>query len=557
MRSLFLFIGLILLFGACESSAQIEAWVARYNGPGNSSDEATALTVDVSGNVYVTGRGSSVSGNDNFTTIKYSSVGETLWVRSYNGMGNDADWANAIAVDNSGNVYVTGGSRGSGTASDYATIKYNSNGDTLWVRRYNGPGNDVDEPSVLEVDDSGNVYVTGRSWGSGTASDYATIKYNSNGDTLWIRRYHGSGNGGEWAHALTVDGSGNVYVTGGSDGGGTLGDYATIKYSSSGDTLWVRRYNGPGNGSDVGYALAVDGSGNVYVTGSSMGSGTIFDCATIKYNSNGDTLWVRRYNGPGNDEDWGEDLHVDDAGNVYVAGESIGSGTHYDFATIKYNSNGDTLWVRRYNGPEIFFDHLTALSVNGSGDVYVTGSINSGTIKDYATIKYSGIGDFLWVRTYYGPGDGWDGASAISSDDFGNVYVTGKSIGTGTAYDYATIKYSPMVGMEEDENIEYRTPNFEFRLMQNYPNPFNKLTAISYIIPAYSSKHSAISEKNSVKLAIYDISGRLVETLVNEMQEPGVYQLPITSHQLPSSGIYFYRLVVSDFTSTKKLILLK
>jgi len=91
---------------------------------------------------------------------------DTAWVRRYNGPGNGDDGASAMAVDNSGNVYVTGGSRGSGTSTDYATIKYYPNGDTAWVKRYNGSRNASDRASAIAVDGFGNVYVTGTSYGS-------------------------------------------------------------------------------------------------------------------------------------------------------------------------------------------------------------------------------------------------------------------------------------------------------------------------------------------------------------------------------------------------------
>ena len=210
-------------------------------------------------------------------------------------------------------------------------------------------------------------------------------------DTAWVRRYNGSpGNGTDYAVAIAVDGAGNVYVTGQSDAAGTVErDWATIKYNSAGDTLWVRRYNGPGNGTDYGYAVAVDGTGNVYVTGMSTGSGTERDYLTIKYNSAGDTLWVRRYNGPGNGYDFALALAVDGMGNVYVTGYGHGSGTGYDYATIKYNSAGDSLWVARYDGPESGPDYAYALAVDGTGNVYVTGqSLTSATTYDYLTIKY-------------------------------------------------------------------------------------------------------------------------------------------------------------------------
>jgi hypothetical protein len=177
---------------------------------------------------------------------------------------------------------VAGTSYSSGTGYDFVTIKYYPNGDTAWVRRYNGPGDSVDVATALEVDSSGNIYVTGKSLAATGDFDYATIKYHPSGDTFWVRRYNGPGNGSDDAYAIAVDGSGNVYVTGFSYGSGTDADYATIKYDPSGNELWVKRYNGPpGNDGDAAYAIAVDGSGNVYVTGGSFGGSE--DYATIKY----------------------------------------------------------------------------------------------------------------------------------------------------------------------------------------------------------------------------------------------------------------------------------
>jgi hypothetical protein len=106
------------------------------------------------------------------------------------------------------------------------------------------------------------------------------------------------------------------------------------------DTAWVRRYNGPGDSTDYARAIAVDGSGNVYVTGYNLGSGTDRDYATIKYDPNGDTAWLRRYNGPGNSEDNAYAIAVDSSGNVYVAGYSDGTETYRDYATVKYYPNG-------------------------------------------------------------------------------------------------------------------------------------------------------------------------------------------------------------------------
>jgi hypothetical protein len=298
--------------------------------------------------------------------------------------------------------------------------------DTAWVRRYNGPQNDFDAAFAIAVDGLGNVYVTGHRTGFATLSDYATIKYTSSGDTAWLRTYNGPGDGWDAANAIAVDLSGNAFVTGYSaDSAGDM-DYATSKYDSLGSWRFLRRYNGPGNGQDVAQAMAIDDSGYVYVTGYSQGDGTDHDYATIKYLPDGITAWVRRYNGPANGSDWAYDIAVDGSGFVYVTGTSEGIETGRDYATIKYHPNGDTAWIRRYNGPDSGTDGAAAIAVNAFGNVYVTGqSFTTGTDDDYVTIKYYPNGDTAWVRKYNRPIDGPDESHAIAVDAQGYVYVTG------------------------------------------------------------------------------------------------------------------------------------
>ncbi len=443
-----------ILFFAQPLFAQVDtAWVRRYNGPGNNWDQAYGIAVDGSNNVYVTGSSMGSGTERDYATVKYNPDGDIVWVRRYNGPGNSQDDAYSMAVDGSGNVFVTGGSEGSGTSRDFATIKYYPNGDTAWVRRHDGPASNYDEAYTIVVDGSGNAYVTGYVYSSSTNSyDFATIKYYPHGDTAWVRTYNGPGSSGDFARAIAVDDSGNVYVTGNSYASGTSIDYATIKYDSDGNTAWVKRYSASGSMTDQAYAIAVDDSGNVYVTGYSANVGTDLDYATIKYYPDGDTAWVRRYDGPASSGDWAFAIGVDGSGNVYVTGYSPGSGTSLDCATIKYYPNGDTAWVRRYNGPGNGIDEGLALVLDGSGNVYVTGwSQGSGTNDDYATIKYDSDGNELWVQRYVGP-QGSDVAHAITMDHFDNVYVTGVSRGTDTERDYATVKYVPSPFLRGDAN---------------------------------------------------------------------------------------------------------
>jgi uncharacterized delta-60 repeat protein len=551
LPAIFLYLSINVCF------AQVaQEWVQRYNGPGNHSDQARSIAVDDSGNVYVTGASTGSGTSLDYATIKYNSSGIQQWVQRYNGPGNSSDEASSIAVDGLGNVYVTGFSSGSGTGSDYATIKYNSLGTELWVQRYNGPGNSSDEASSIAVDGLGNVYVTGFSSGSGTGYDYATIKYNSSGVQQWVQRYNGPGNNADYAFSLAVDGSGNVYVTGESWSGSTFntGDYATIKYNSSGVEQWVQRYNGPGNGWDVSFSLTVDASGNSYVTGWSYVSGANYDYATIKYNSSGVQQWVQRYNGPGNDGDAAYSIAVDGLGNVYVTGGSIGSGTSSDYATIKYNSSGVQQWVQRYNGPGNGIDQANSIAVDPLGNnVYVTGSsVGSGTSDDYATIKYNALGNQQWVQRYNGPGNSkdWAYSLALDPESLGsNVYVTGfsRSGSSSSTEDYATIKYSQAVGIQP---VSSEIPG-EFSLYQNYPNPFNPVTKIRFSLP-----HPSEGGAQDAKLIIFDAIGRAVVTLVKEQLKPGTYEVVWDGSNYPS-GVYYYTLKAGNYTATKKLVLLK
>ncbi|MBI4331240.1 MAG: PKD domain-containing protein [Chloroflexi bacterium] len=426
-------------------------WVA-YAGDGDFDDWATAIAVDASGNVYVTGTSLHPGFGGDYLTFKYNNSGVWQWQAYYNNGMDRADTARAIAVDASGNVYVTGASRRFSGTDDYTTVKYNSSGVKQWeTYYYYGTANGYDSPAAVAVDGSGNVYVTGSSEGGTAGDDYATVKYNSSGAKLWATRYNGPASGSDRATAMFLDGSGNVYVTGYSAGAGSGDDYVTIKYdTSSGNQQWIARYNGPGNGDDRASGIALDGSGNVYVTGSSLGIGTGDDYTTIKYNSSGLEMWAARYNGPGNGRDAPSGIGLDGTGNVYVTGASAGAGSGNDYATIKYNSSGNEQWVRRYNGPGNGEDTASAIVVDAAGNVYATGSSygGSGSGMDYATIWYDTGGVQQWAARYRGLRNSDDRASAIALDSSGYVYVTGqtfnsKSYDIPSGLDFTTLKYVP------------------------------------------------------------------------------------------------------------------
>lgn len=519
-------------------------WVARYNRSGNSEDYISSLKIDASGNIFVGGSSYDPIGSGDCTVIKYNPSGVMLWVQHYNGAGNGIDYLNALTLDASGNVYATGSSWSDSTARyDCLTIKYNTNGVLQWASKYNGY-NLNDYGSSIAVDNSGNVYVSGKSdSGSVNSGGFMTLKYNSSGILQWAVRKFGSLNSYDVAYSIAVDNSSNVIIAGRNRVNPNNMDYVTIKYNSNGVEQWLARYNGPGNSNDIVNSMVLDNSGNVYVTGESWGSSNS-DCATVKYNQSGVQLWVQRYNGSFNDYDEGASVSVDPTGNVYITGRTSASSVFYDMLTIKYNSTGTMQWFKTYNGSGNRYDIATGIAYDNSGNVYVTGYTQTDTTgkTDYTTIKYDVSGGQQWVKSYDGGINSFDYAVGITLDAFNNVIVSGYSIGSGTNYDIATIKYSQVVAVTPVSNL---IPG-QYELYQNYPNPFNPSTSIKFDIP--------VSE--TVKINVFDITGKTVSILKDEYMNAGSYEINFNASKL-SSGAYFYKLQVGSFNEIKKMMLIK
>jgi len=337
-------------------------------------------------------------------------------------------------------------------------------GAQLWFKRYNGPGNGVDQAHSVAVSPSGKtVYVTGTSYANSAAGigDYATVAYNAaTGAQLWVKRYNGPGNAGGIAEAVAVSPSGKtVFVTGYTYGSPATGtDIATIAYNAAtGAQLWVKRYGGTGN--DEAFSMAVSPSGNaVFVTGQTFvgGFGSPY-YGTVAYNAaNGAQLWAKTYHGAGNlgfRVEAAASVAVSPTGKtVYVTGQGVTS-NNADYATIAYNAaTGAQLWVRLYRFPAASICQATAVTAGPSGKaIYVTGYYEAASSAGYATVAYNAAtGAPLWVKRYT-PKGGSDAANSVAVSPSGKtVFVTGGVYGGGGEgdEDYATVAYNAATGAQ-------------------------------------------------------------------------------------------------------------
>ena len=263
------------------------------------------------------------------------------------------------------------------------------------------------------------------------------------GAKLWVQRYNGPGNGSDVANSVAVSpGGGTVFVTGASTGATSSSDYLTVAYNAAtGARLWTARYNGPGNGDDGAASVAVSPDGaTVFVTGTSGGASNS-DFATVAYRAaDGTQLWAARFNGPGDGNFAAAVSVARDGTKVFVTGTSFRNGGESSgMATVAYDaSDGAQLWVARLNSP---FGNTGASAIvsPGGNRVFVTGNVqNKVGNAEYGTVAYNATtGARLWARRYAGSG----ARSIAVSPDLKKVYVTGES-----HFNYGTLAYSARTG---------------------------------------------------------------------------------------------------------------
>jgi hypothetical protein len=443
MRKLITFLIVAL---AMQTVAQVPTWQWAKKGGGYEHDWANGFAMDASGNMYVIGSSNSPSITfDTITLTPPATPGKNLFIVKYD-INRKAVWAKStgcmysektpsgIAVDANGNSYITGSfncptvnfgsftlTHSPGPSDNMFVVKYDTNGNVLWAKSAGGTSTNGSMPAIgndVSIDASGNAYVTGSFYtpdivfGNDTLinagailNDMFIVKYDPNGNVLWAESAGNSSS--DSGNSIVTDASGNSYLTGNFAGvtitlggvtltsaGGT--DVFTAKYDTNGNVLWAKSVGGGKDDSSGG--IAIDASGNSYVTGNfsdsitNIGSTTltsagIQDLFIVKYDASGNVVWASSAGGDKTESSLS--IAIDSGGNSYITGwfnsDSFPFATYHLNASqgqisclfvLKYDAVGNKLWAQAaWDGPYSETEGRDIL-VDGAGSIYITGFFN-------------------------------------------------------------------------------------------------------------------------------------------------------------------------------------
>jgi hypothetical protein len=539
-----------------------------------------------------------------------------VWIIFYTNtlFSQSVQWVKQIGVkgyclktDEDANFYITGSfentvvfddvsitSRGQ---TDIYVSKYSPDGNLIWVKTAGGER--YDEGFSLTTNSTGeNIYVTGF-MNDATFEDtiitgypFFIANYDSSGSLKWAQSLRTGGGGG--ASSIAADSRGQLYLTGSAYGlilpdslGFSNSNFFIIKFDKSGNLIWIKGTHGISNSLAVQPAQAgitCDINNNVYVAGSIQSGEIKFDSThilipegilnlfVVKYDSIGNVILAIQSKGSG--QAYPISIAVDTANNIYLTGcfeglakfgditlESIGS---FDIFTVKYNENGDVVWIRQAGSTN--YDSGRNIKVDKDGNVYVIGinslsaGFNGNVINKGGAFlaKYDRDGDLIYVKSIFNVDDNiMVSGNNFTVNDFAivgnrNILVTG--FFNETVY-FDSLQVTGLGGgnifvakiMDNTTSVERNDPiPSSIILYQNYPNPFNPTTNIAFSLQA----------KSFVSLKVFDLVGREVATLMSQEKTAGTYHVTFDASKLPS-GVYFYRLQAGSFTETKKLVLFR
>jgi len=415
---------------------------------------------------------------------------DTLWTKTYGGVGNDA--ANCVRQTPKDNGYIIVGYTGSFGAggADIYLIKTDEYGDTLWTRTYGGE--DDDFGSCIQLTSDEGYIIAGYTWSFGTGDmDAWIIKTNSYGDTLWTKTFGGPFTDRGYSIEKTNDGS--SILSGFTQSVYRMSELFLVKIDEEGDTLWTRTIGGTSD--DCGHYSTQISDGGYIATGFThsygMGTPQRYNVFLARTDTNGDTLWTKNFGGDDDDEGWVVQETSD--GGFIIVGDSwsFQPGNSHVYL-IKTDSDGNELWTKLYGRP--YFDQGFCLQQTSDNGFIIAGLTSADDWnEDIYLIRTDEFGDSLW--TGHIGHDFLDVGKWIELTIDGCYIIAGYTKPWGESdSDVFLVKTTP-----DQTNAIYEDDNklpMQFNLSQNHPNPFNASTVISYSI-LFDSK---------VTIEVYDIT---------------------------------------------------
>jgi len=557
MKRLFLLsIAIIYLFVFNEATnAQTPQWLWAKNAVGTGDEMATSNAVDVSGNAYVAGYfrsttltfGSTILKNKDSTgyhydvfLAKYDANGNIKWAKSAGGM--DQDYSYSIAVDLYGNIYMAGCFEG-------PTIAF----DSIILTNTNSSGSD----------------------------DIFIVKYNSSGKLLWAKNPCGSG--ADYAISISADSTGKIYLAGffrsstltfgstiltNADTTGWTANIFLVKYDTSGNVLWAKSTKQMKGETRDAFtnSVAVESSGNAYLTGSFNNDTIIFGFDTLinssqggetflaKYDTNGNILWIIGDTGQFNLSS----VAVDSIGNAYTIGyftspklifnsDTLWNAGFRDVFLTKYDLNGNILWARSAGGTS--YDYVSSIAVTASGNSYITGefgstnlvidsiilsnSSGSGNLALYL-IQFDNNGNVKWAKSASGLGC----INSVAVDKLGNAYVTGYFWSSNISFDISTLINSGNFDIfltKSDSGVLTGTPEFYSSLkISIYPNP--------------ASDNLTIESPQKSEIEIVNLQGQLTKSFTAISNKTTI---DVSGF---AKGIYFVKVKTKNGVAVKKFV---
>ncbi|MFC2088962.1 T9SS type A sorting domain-containing protein [Calditrichota bacterium] len=460
----------------------------------------------------------------------------TSWQKTYGGA--ESERGNCVRQTTDGGYIIAGWTDTYDIDwVDAWLVKTNSSGDTLWTKTFGGNSEDKFN-EVRQTTDGGYIIVgTTGSLGAGL-DDVWLIKTDQNGNQQWAKTF--GANGQEQGNSVYQTVDGGYIITGSSKAyGSTFDNLFLIKTTSSGDTIWTKKYGGPSW--DIGNSVQETNDGGYIIAGktSSYGAGSQ-DVWLIKTTASGDTLWTKTFGGSSGDG--ANSIQQTSDNGFIIAGYKDSNGPNRkDFWLIKTDAFGNLVWDNGYGGDDD--DEACSVQQTSDGGYILAGYTESygDGLDDIWVVKTNAFGGSVWSKVFTGSYN--ECSNSVQQTTDGGYIITGytSTFGAGGS-DIWLIKTEPDLSII---NTEQYVPG-TYHLFQNYPNPFNPITTIKF----------RLSQRTYVKVDLFNLAGQKITSLVSEQLNGGFHELKLDASAL-ASGIYMYRLQCGAFTDAKKLLVLK